>query len=285
MVQHYASHGDVQTAASISSLFTNANRARNVAKGSNGYANGVISENGVRNDTGSNGKSLQLKQPRLTVPKWWTKGLGSPYHTVHGSDTQHAAVHQPPISESFFRQHRSNSWSDSLDDSSKGNHTIHEKGCNNGEVAIARCALTGLDNLTEVPVKRSAMLDPCMSRTYDRYKKSYAEILYRWGYLQQRCEILKSISEGADASVLSRNVLEFDNVCAHCDGRFKGPFCTRCKTTLTACAVCRLPAKGLTSYCSNCGHGGHSTHMQAWFRSRKVCPTGCGCACLEMSDL
>jgi hypothetical protein len=41
--------------------------------------------------------------------------MGSPYHTVHGSDTLHGVVVNP-ISDSFFRQHRSNSWSDSLDD-------------------------------------------------------------------------------------------------------------------------------------------------------------------------
>ena len=58
------------------------------------------------------------------------QGSGSPYHTVHGSDTLHGVVVNP-LSDSFFRQHRSNSWSDSLDDS-KAIQAIHESVVLNG---------------------------------------------------------------------------------------------------------------------------------------------------------
>jgi len=51
--------------------------------------------------------------------------MGSPYHTVHGSDTHHHhGVMVAPISDSFFRQHRSNSWSDSIDDIKHGHSPV-----------------------------------------------------------------------------------------------------------------------------------------------------------------
>jgi Zinc-ribbon, C4HC2 type len=29
-----------------------------------------------------------------------------------------------------------------------------------------------------------------------------------------------------------------------------------------------------------CGHGGHMSHLKAWFLKHKECPTGCGCQCV-----
>ncbi|CAG7723770.1 unnamed protein product, partial [Allacma fusca] len=148
IIQHYASYGDVQTAASIACIFTPPQPAPSsgscgsssshssinyISNGgqTNGYAgNGDQLNFQNRNGSFTPGRSPGLKQPRLTVPKWWTKGVGSPYHTVHGSDTLHGVVVNP-LSDSFFRQHRSNSWSDSLDDS-KAIQSIHESALHNG---------------------------------------------------------------------------------------------------------------------------------------------------------
>ncbi|KAI9097374.1 hypothetical protein DFS34DRAFT_659789 [Phlyctochytrium arcticum] len=40
-------------------------------------------------------------------------------------------------------------------------------------------------------------LDPNKTAVYDRYKLSYAEMLYQWGLLEQRAEVLKFVSSGA----------------------------------------------------------------------------------------
>ncbi|GLG98684.1 GATOR complex protein WDR59 [Gryllus bimaculatus] len=39
--------------------------------------------------------------------------------------------------------------------------------------------------------------------------------------------------------------------------------------------------EGSSNFCLVCGHGGHTNHMMAWFEIETVCPTGCGCNCLE----
>lgn len=33
------------------------------------------------------------------------------------------------------------------------------------------------------------------------------------------------------------------------------------------------------SSCLICGHGGHSDHLEDWFKEFDVCSTGCGCRC------
>lgn len=50
------------------------------------------------------------------------------------------------------------------------------------------------------------------------------------------------------------------------------------------CAICHHLVKGLINFCIQCGHGGHTRHMRAWFEEIDVCPTGCGCACLLESS-
>ena len=46
------------------------------------------------------------------------------------------------------------------------------------------------------------------------------------------------------------------------------------------CSVCQLPVRGLASACEKCLHGGHLSHLRAWFRDgAATCPTGCGCKC------
>ena len=51
--------------------------------------------------------------------------------------------------------------------------------------------------------------------------------------------------------------------------------CARCSRTLGLCAVCQLPVRGVWVWCQGCGHGGHLSHMHAWFQAQSLCPTGC----------
>lgn len=39
---------------------------------------------------------------------------------------------------------------------------------------------------------------------------------------------------------------------------------------------------GASNFCVACGHGGHTYHLMTWFESMDVCPSGCGCRCLEV---
>jgi Zinc-ribbon, C4HC2 type len=85
------------------------------------------------------------------------------------------------------------------------------------------------------------------------------------------------------------------DVLAGCEQLQLSSECTRCGTQVQAeracakcggfgfqCSVCQLTVRGASFFCSSCGHGGHSQHIAQWFASgQKLCPTGCGCACLD----
>ncbi|CAF2827423.1 unnamed protein product [Rotaria sp. Silwood2] len=45
------------------------------------------------------------------------------------------------------------------------------------------------------------------------------------------------------------------------------------------CSICRIPCRGLFSFCGVCSHGGHIDHIQTWFKIHDECPYGCGHRC------
>ncbi|CAF3620544.1 unnamed protein product [Rotaria sp. Silwood1] len=45
------------------------------------------------------------------------------------------------------------------------------------------------------------------------------------------------------------------------------------------CSICRIPCRGLFSFCGVCSHGGHIDHIQTWFKLHDECPYGCGHRC------
>ena len=141
----------------------------------------------------------------------------------------------------------------------------------------------------------------------DLYKLLYAEWLGRLGLMLHRAAVLKcsDVQQSGDAMEVltgwNTNELRsgFDAVCQRCgqalapvsqtNGKSTGPSqssqtspvrCAACNVYIAHCAICHLSVRGLSSYCLQCGHGGHMSHMQAWFDGgEKECATGCGCTC------
>ncbi|UYV83741.1 WDR59 [Cordylochernes scorpioides] len=99
----------------------------------------------------------------------WQPG-GSPYHTVVPADTSLDGWNIV----SNLRRNRSNSWSDVLDDNNRPTDALDPKTIED-----------------ETYFNDIRYLDPSKNYLYDYYKKSYAEILYRWGLLEQRAQVLK----------------------------------------------------------------------------------------------
>ena len=145
---------------------------------------------------------------------------------------------------------------------------------------------------------------------YDLYKLLYAEWLSRLGLMLHRAAVLKccdSQQSGDAMEALSgwnSNELHagFDALCQRCGQALAPPShtggaaaadgsslsspvrCDACNLYSAHCAVCHLSVRGLSSYCLQCGHGGHMAHMQAWFNGgEKECATGCGCMCTSTS--
>ncbi|CAF4517395.1 unnamed protein product [Rotaria sp. Silwood1] len=47
------------------------------------------------------------------------------------------------------------------------------------------------------------------------------------------------------------------------------------------CSICRIPCRGIFSFCGVCFHGGHIDHIRTWFNTHHECPYGCGHRCKE----
>ncbi|XP_077975769.1 GATOR2 complex protein WDR59-like [Styela clava] len=128
--------------------------------------------------------------------------------------------------------------------------------------------------------KLKQLLDFSKESQYDAFKQAYADILDRWGLLNQRTEILKYKSQPAPA----HTGLVFMISCQYCESETQSPQCTYCRKFAMNCSLCQLPVKNLMSFCYLCGHGGHTDHMESWFQSSMSCATGCGCECRPRQD-
>ncbi|XP_065174930.1 GATOR2 complex protein WDR59-like isoform X1 [Sycon ciliatum] len=127
---------------------------------------------------------------------------------------------------------------------------------------------------------RTSLLD---ADTIDRCLQCcwwYAEVLHRWEMFEQRAELLHCVGAISTQESTDRHVVK--TLCSNCKEVQSGPNCSRCHTTSRVkCAICHIPVKGLSHFCLDCCHGGHWDHMASWFEASKVCPTGCGCACVS----
>jgi hypothetical protein len=126
------------------------------------------------------------------------------------------------------------------------------------------------------------LLDPKKSLLYDTVMEAYAELLYRWKMLRQHAEILKSLSQPRN---LDKYVMTVSVPCTSCGKFLRGHACVLCSRVPLRCVVCRLPCRGLAAVCLGCGHGGHSAHLSVWFETHGICPSGCGCPCLQKRQL
>ncbi|KAG2391750.1 hypothetical protein C9374_013235 [Naegleria lovaniensis] len=176
---------------------------------------------------------------------------------------------------------------------------------NNSEMSKENIELIASTDLLEKELK------PVMAHV----RLCYAKLLQSWGLHLQRCEIMKynesnqaarrfmngtseCVIDVETTSVSPATIANSDN-----SGGIRRSNSTTSSTTtplqspLTPhqpqnssgvlnpkksflhCSLCRIPVKGLVSYCPNCNHGGHVEHIQNWFKSHETCPAGCNCKC------
>ncbi|XP_017879158.1 GATOR complex protein WDR59 isoform X2 [Ceratina calcarata] len=222
LIQHYANQSDIQMAGMLSCAFS------------------YRSEN---SDVQSrlNSKSINISPG------------GSPYHTIHLADTTLEGWNFQNL-----KQHRSNSWSDSLDDLKLIQDTFGDS------------------------ARSIRLLDEKYTALYDGYKKAYAEVLHRWRLLDARAQVLKHVST---TPLDTHKGVEFQSECQLCGKQSRGPQCINCKRLALECVICHISVRGPSNFCIFCGHGGHTQHLATWFANEKLCPTGCGCCCLQESSI
>lgn len=134
-----------------------------------------------------------------------------------------------------------------------------------------------------------SILDPDYMLQYDYYKKIYADVLYRWKLIEKRALLLQTIQSQLLSEDESLYHLPFATLCPSerctADKRLcHDVFCSVCKKHSLVCSMCRIPVKGAANFCIDCGHGGHTEHMEEWFQTQLECPTGCGCQCIPSSQ-
>lgn len=230
---------------------------------------------------------------------WSIQPSGSPYHTIQPVDSQSSQWNLAVQ----WKQLRSNSWSDSLDDC----RVVPVLDLNRWENAHFLCSQSSFLSRCKHLHCRS-LLNDTHRQLYDTYKRVYAEMLFRWNLLVPRAKVLKYLSVNTE---VYRDV-EFVTECTSCARVTRAPLCKECRKALLNCTLCRLPVKGLSVACLNCGHGGHTEHMRQWFtvlsfyfttnlmvmasinlstnemmyslllfQSNEECAYGCGCHCLQ----
>ncbi|XP_046386654.1 GATOR complex protein WDR59 isoform X2 [Ischnura elegans] len=288
MISYYASQYDLQTAAMLCCAFGNQNELQPVGekKKSYGISSGISSNKSVTISPG-----------------------GSPYHTVHpGGGIGGVGVgSESGTSEGWLeggwgalapilKQNRSNSWSDSLDDMRSAAAAIveHREG---GGRATHNPRLTPLHHIQHQIWQGGGMLstrgqffpgyrdrniltlDNSKRLLYDEYKNEYSEILNRWHLLESRAQVLKYVSVPLEP----HRGVEFLTDCQHCSRSVRGAHCSYCKRLSLLCVICHVSVRGCSNFCLICGHGGHTHHIQNWFKYEDSCPSGCGCKCTEQS--
>ncbi|XP_043285500.1 GATOR complex protein WDR59 isoform X2 [Venturia canescens] len=223
LIQHYASQSDIQMAGMLSCAFS------------------YRSEN------------PDVSQSRILSKSVNASPGTSPYHTIHPADTNLEGWNFQNL-----KQHRSNSWSESLDD------------------------LKAIQDATHDTLKNIRLLDEKYTILYDSYKKAYAEVLHRWRLLDARAQVLKHVSVTHHDNYKD---VEFQSECHICDKVSRGPQCSNCKRLTFQCVICHISVRGPSNFCIVCGHGGHMNHLATWFTTETLCPAGCGCNCVQESSI
>ncbi|XP_058057378.1 GATOR complex protein Wdr59 [Anopheles bellator] len=247
LILHFARIHDIQTAAMLCCAF------------------GRHCPSALELSMSSSSSSKSINQSHLLSGHRKIKPSGSPYHTILPVDTSSASsINQGWMLAQQLKHLRSNSWSDSLDD-------FRLLGANGATGGSSSSAQFGDIN--------RGLLGDSNRYLYDNFRRSYAEMLYRWGLLVPRAKVLKFLSNYVDTP----RCVEFVTECLHCC-RVGAPACATCKKPVLYCSLCRLPVRGAANACLQCGHGGHTDHMRIWFERYDVCATGCGCQCLSISS-
>jgi WD repeat-containing protein 59 len=175
-------------------------------------------------------------------------------------------------------------------------------------VASIICVLNTGHKVDGSHTRSSTLLPLDQNDKYDLYIQRYAELVFRWGLLTKRVELLKHLSRrvpstngeqmtptyqvhkddwgniGSDVS--TKYGISFGGTCHRCSAAISTSdsiVCSNCRDYAVRCSICDNAVRGLFTVCARCGHGGHLNHIMSWFMMETKCPTGCGCDCVFSS--
>ncbi|RWS18045.1 WD repeat-containing protein 59-like isoform X5 [Dinothrombium tinctorium] len=216
----------------------------------------------------------------------------SPYHTVNVPSTISNAAENPNWDEwnlvESLKRHRSNSWSDSIENYFFTTTAIQSSPYQSPGLAYRfhcnEMTLFREQREAEKHEFNTKLIDPKLMFQYDCIKQVYADLLIRWGLYKQRAQLLKYVSSVNNFQLeMGWKWFNFTSICQKCRSHSQSSQChnDKCKDFTLRCVVCRTSVKGAATFCMACGHGGHTLHLSEWFSKMDECASGCGCRCLS----
>lgn len=265
LIDRYLRLYDIQTVAMLCCVFGEVVRRQKSRRGYTGevaVAEGTSHPERKNSDRSSN-----------VLKKTWQKMInagGSPYNSITGSSPQaHAGI------PAAFLSSRLGGKKDSAKDL-----VALEASAVIGDEAVAVAGLEPLiTGVSYGQEEDTFLLNPQQMTRYDQLKQHYAELLYKWNLLEQRCLVLNHIT--TQRGFREPYDVQFKKRCATCGVDTEDVTCVKCRQLVFRCTICELGVRGSSFFCLVCYHGGHSEHMRDWFLKKRFCPTGCGCDCLS----
>lgn len=112
---------------------------------------------------------------------------------------------------------------------------------------------------------------------------NFSAFTYQVSKFVSVCASVDTSPPSSLSSTSTASIFSFQVHCHQCGQAVSSgdSSCGACRSFALRCSVCEQGLRGLGIFCPGCGHGGHSHHIKAWFRSSPDCPVGCGCRCAD----
>ncbi|CEP63240.1 Mtc5p LALA0_S07e05644g [Lachancea lanzarotensis] len=135
-----------------------------------------------------------------------------------------------------------------------------------------------------------SLLDPSDEPKYRSYRYQYSELLFYWGLLINRAELLQfnSKQENTTPDLWHHSLgygLDLRAEKSYAGVSYKALNNKISFLTTRICNYCELQVLGRATVCGNCQHVMHAQCAKSWWEQSIECPSGCGCQCIDMFDV
>ena len=92
------------------------------------------------------------------------------------------------------------------------------------------------------------ILSPSRQFQFDCLKQSYADLLYSWRLLEQRCSLLNYVRIDNNYQKVSEYTFDYSNYCQTCKELIRNNAqCRNCRRVVVECQICHIAVKGRLS--------------------------------------
>lgn len=93
------------------------------------------------------------------------------------------------------------------------------------------------------------ILNPNRQFQFDCLKQSYADLLYCWRLLEQRCSVLNYVRIENNYQKVSQYTFDYSNYCPTCKELIRNNSqCRNCRRVVVECSICHISVKGKLAF-------------------------------------